>query len=129
MNTNLLFRGWIAPLTAMLLVFGLVSRVQAQTASDGAISLLNDAYATLVQANHDYKGHRVKAMKQIEAALNVFGAKINGKGKGHEPQGTSDAQLRSAQALILQAEAGMSGPARKHLDKAVTQITTALSIK
>jgi hypothetical protein len=68
-------------------------------------------------------------MKQIEAALNVLGEKISGRGKGHEPQGTSDAQLRAAQALLQQAGAGLTGKALKHVNEAASQISTALSIR
>jgi hypothetical protein len=125
MITNPFLRGWIG-LATLLLTFVFVAHVHADTA--GSITLLNDAYATLAQANHDYKGHRVRAMKQIEAALNVLGEKISGQGKGHEPQGTSDAQLRAAQVLLQQAGAGLTGKALKHVNEAASQISTALSI-
>ena len=126
MITNSFLRGWIG-LATLLLTFVFVAQVHAGTA--GSITLLNDAYATLAQANHDYKGHRVRAMKQIEAALNVLGEKISGQGKGHEPQGTSDAQLRAAQVLLQQAGAGLTGKALKHVNEAASQISTALSIR
>ena len=110
----------------LLLVFGLVTRAQAQPNST---ALLNDAYATLAQAKHDYKGHRVRAMKQIEAALGELGGKISSTGRNHEPQGTSDAQLRAAQGLLEQAKAGLSGKALKHVEAAISQISIALSIR
>jgi hypothetical protein len=114
-------------LAALFLVFGLVTRSQAQTASP--IAALDDAFATLAQANHDYKGHRAKAMKQIELAVRELGGKISGKGKGHEPQGTSDAQLRAAQSLLQQAAAGLSKKPLKHVNAAIEQLNIALSIK
>ncbi|HUA39077.1 MAG TPA: hypothetical protein VMA35_11850 [Candidatus Sulfopaludibacter sp.] len=113
-------------LAIILLAFGLVTRAQAQPNST---ILLNDAYATLAQAKHDYKGHRVRAMKQIEAALGEMGAKISSTGRNHEPQGTSDAQLRAAQGLLEQASAGLSGKALKHVQAAISQISIALSIR
>jgi hypothetical protein len=118
---------FIRYLAIVLLALGLVTRGQAQTA--GNLATLDDAYATLAQANHDYKGHRVLAMKQIEAAVTELGGKISGKGKGHEPQGTSDAQLKAAQVLLQQASTGLSGKARKHVNNAIAQINTALAIK
>jgi len=125
MNYSFLLRG--STLTAiLLLVLGLVTTVQAQNTSS---TLLNDAYATLAQAKHDYKGHRVKAMKQIEAALGELGGKISSQGRNHEPQGTSDAQLRAAQGLLEQARAGLSGKALKHVQAAISQISIALSIR
>ncbi len=123
---NLSFLRGSTLLAIVLLVFGLVTRAQAQTNSS---ALLNDAYATLAQAKHDYKGHRVRAMKQIEAALGELGGKISSKGRNHEPQGTSDAQLRAAQGLLKQARAGLSGKALKHVEAAISQISIALSIR
>ena len=114
-------------MAVVLLAFGLVTRASAQPAN--ATVLLNDAYATLAQAKHDYKGHRVRAMKQIELALGEMGGKIASTGRNREPQGTSDAQLRAAQALLQQAGQGLSGKALKHVNLAIGQISTALSIR
>jgi len=127
MKTNLFLRLPIL-LAVIVLVLGLVTQAHAQAAA-GPGTLLDDAYATLAQAKHDYKGHRVKAMKQIELALGEKGAKVNGKGKVREPQSTSDAQLRAAQALLQQAASQLSGKALKHVNAAVSQISTALQIR
>ncbi len=94
-----------------------------------AAGLLVQAYTTLEQADHDYKGHRVAAMKQIEDAARLLGVNVRGDGKRHEPQGVSDAQLRTAQGLLQQAQAGLSGKALKHVNKALQQLSIALSIK
>jgi hypothetical protein len=126
MKTNLLFR-CSTSLAIILLAFGFVTPVHAQYANSTA--LLDDAYATLAQAKHDYKGHRVRAMKQIEVALGEIGAKVSGKGKNHEPQGTSDAQMRAAESLLQEARSGLSGKAIKHVDNAITQINDGLAIK
>jgi hypothetical protein len=125
--TNKLYLRYSILLATWLLAFGLVTRGQAQTSSN--VPTLDDAYATLAQADHDYKGHRVKAMKQIEAAVKELGGKISGKGKGHEPQGTSDAQLKAAQAMLQQTTSGLTGKALKHVNAAITQITDALAVK
>jgi len=127
MKTNLLFRLPIL-LAVIVLVLGLVTQAHAQAAV-GPVTLLDDAYATLAQAKHDYKGHRVKAMKQIELALGEKGAKVSGKGKNREPQAASDAQLRAAQALLQQAVPQLSGKTLKHVNAAVSQISTALQIR
>ena len=113
-------------LATVILAFGLVTRAQAQPA--GNFTLLDDAYATLAQADHDYKGHRAQAMKQIDDALGEMGAKVSGKGRRHEPQGTSDAQLRAARDMLQQAT-GLSAKAAKHVSKAIAEINIALSIK
>jgi hypothetical protein len=126
MKSNL-FPRYAILLAALMLVFGLVTRGHAQTG--GNLATLDDAYATLAHADHDYKGHRAKAMKQIELAVQELGGKISGKGKGREPQGTSDAQLRAAQTLLRETSGGLSGKSLKHVNAAIEQISIALSIK
>ena len=125
--TNNLFLRCSILLATVVLALGLVAPVHAQSAN--ATVLLDDAYATLAQAKHDYKGHRVRAMKQIEAALGEMGVKITSNGRNHEPQGTSDAQMRAAESLLQQASAGLSGKALKHVNAAITQINDGLAIK
>ncbi len=97
--------------------------------STPSAALLVQAYTTLEHADHDYKGHRVAAMKHIEAAGKLLGVKVRGDGKGHEKQGVSDAQLRTAQGLLQQARPGLSGKALKHVDKAMEELSVALRIK
>ena len=134
MINNLFFRCSIL-LAAILLTFGLVTPAHARPVTApaaptaNATTLLDDAYATLAQAKHDYKGHRVLAMKQIDAALGEVGAKVSGKGKVHESQGTSDAQLKAAQGLVQQAAGGLSGKALKHAKNAIAEISDALAVK
>ena len=124
---NNLFLRCSTLLATILLFLGLVTHVQAQSGT--SVTLLDDAYATLAQAKHDYQGHRVRAMKQIEAALGEMGGKISGKGRNRESQGTSDAQMRAAEGLLQQARAGLSGKALKHVDHAIAQINDGLSIR
>jgi hypothetical protein len=126
MNNNLLLR-CTTVLATILVIFGLVMPVHAQSAA--SITLLDDAFATLAQAKHDYKGHRVRAMKQIDAALGEIGAKVSGKGRNRESQGTSDAQMRAAESLLQEARPGLSGKALKHVDNAIAQINDGLAIK
>jgi hypothetical protein len=123
---NYRFLRYSTLLATLLLAFGLVTNGHAQTSN---IATLEDAYATLSHADHDYKGHRVKAMKQIELAVQELGSHISGKGRGHEPQATSDAQLRAAEGLLQQARSGLSGKALKYVNNAITQISDALAIR
>ena len=125
--TNLIFPRSATILAILLLACGLVTRAHAQP--NATTMLLENAYATLGAAKHDYKGHRIKAMKQIEAAFNESGWKIRGLGRNFEPQGTSDDQLRSAKNLLRQAGPGLSTRALKHVDDAIAQINDALAIK
>ena len=113
---------------SLLLACGLATRVHANDVSS-SIGLLDDAYATQSQGNHDYQGHRVLAMKQIDKAIRELGGRISGHGHGHEPQGTSDAQLAAARDLIQQACPGLSKKSLRHANMALQQINVALTIK
>jgi hypothetical protein len=91
--------------------------------------MLRQAYVSLSVADHDYKGHRVKAMKEIQAACKLLGYKLHGEGRGHEKQIVSDVQLRNAQELLEQARHGLRGKPLKHVNAAIKQITIALAIR
>ncbi|HUJ09589.1 MAG TPA: hypothetical protein VL171_06135 [Verrucomicrobiae bacterium] len=106
---------------------------QAVLSAESETTLLSQAYNILVVANHDYKGHRVRAMKQIEAAAKLLGVTLQGNGKGHEQQPTSDTQLRQAQTLLQQLSTGLAPTKPKavhaHIEAAIKQINLALAIK
>jgi hypothetical protein len=91
--------------------------------------MLRQAYGLLATADHDYNGNRAKAMKSIEAAAKQFGISLKGDGKVREPQATSDAQLHSAQALLVQASAGLTGSGLKHIQQAIQHLKVALAIR
>ena len=96
-------------------------------------TLLADAYITLERADHDYKGNRVKAMEQIEAAGKLLKLNLRGDGHGHEKQGVSDEQLRAAEGILNQIKAELTekkhSAVLKHVNKALAHIATALKIK
>lgn len=117
----------IVSLAVVCLVFSLGRSLFAGPSPAG--ELLVQAYATLERADHDYKGHRVAAMKQIEAAGKLLGVHPRGDGKAHEKQGVSDEQLRTAQGLLEQARTGLNGKALEHVNKALQQLSIALKIK
>jgi hypothetical protein len=93
------------------------------------IGMLDEAYGLLRRADHDYKGHRARAMRKIEEAAKALGGTVGGRGKGHEAQGSSDAQLRSAQSLLQQAASGLTSAPRHHIEEAIKQLNIALSVK
>lgn len=96
----------------------------------GVIPQLEQAYITLANANHDYKGHRAKAMFHIKAAIRKLGASDSAKdGKVREAQTASDAQLRSAQGILEQVQPQVTGKVLFHVQKAIEELTTALSIR
>jgi hypothetical protein len=133
-------RYWTS-ITVLVLAAGLTSRVQAQATNP--LGLLENAHATLAQADHDYDGHRAEAMKQIRVAIyELTGASrarvhahvrvrhtVKVSGKGHEAQSASDAQLRAAENMLEQAASGLSGNAFQHVNGAIAQLNTALSIR
>jgi hypothetical protein len=98
----------------------------------------------LEKADHDYKGHRAEAAKQVTAAIHALQAGYahvkhpgeGGKGGG-EPQALSDAQLREAIDKVKKIQTQLSGaladPAAKTaaiaLSSAVSELETALTIK
>jgi len=117
----------VVGLAALCLTLSLSQHLFAAPSYSGG--LLIQAYATLEMADHDYKGHRVAAMKQIEAAGKLVSVNIHGDGKVHEKQGVSDEQLRAAQGLLEQARAGLGGKALAHVNRAINQLSIALKIK
>ena len=93
--------------------------------------MLREAYDILARADHDYKGHRAKAMHEIEEAGKHIGMDLKGEGHGRERQGVSDAQLHHAQELLIQVSANMAGQKKVHnrVEAAIQQLSIALSIK
>lgn len=111
-------------------------RVEFQTVafSDSKeAGMLRNAYVILATGDHDYKGHRAKAMRQIEAAARLLGVKLAGDDKDRQKQGLSDAELREAQGLLqsVLAAAQVKDQPRisKHLNGAINQINLALSVR
>jgi hypothetical protein len=84
----------------------------------------------LATGNHDYKGHRVRAMHQIEAATSLLGMNLKGDFKDKQPQPLSDAKLREAQGLLQSvlgaAEVKKQKRVTKHITGAINQINIAL---
>ena len=97
------------------------------------LQALQQAYALLSAADHDYHGHRIRAMHCIEVACKALGSDAKGDGAGNEAQATSDAQLRQAQAMVQSVHdtAASANQIRlvRILDRALKELSTALSIK
>lgn len=111
-----------------------VSRPAATSgATAGELQTLQQAYALLSDADHDYKGHRVRAMHAIESACKLLGASASGQPSGTEAQAASDGQLKQAQTL-LQSVRGSAASAKqegvvRHVDRALEQLSLALAAK
>ncbi|MGD0350787.1 MAG: hypothetical protein ABSB84_10835 [Verrucomicrobiota bacterium] len=95
--------------------------------------MLRSAYLILATGDHDYKGHRVRAMHQIEDAARLLGMNLSGDAKNRQPQPLSDAKLREAQGLLQSVLAASDVKSQKrvtkHITEAIDQINIALSIR
>jgi len=110
------------------------NQFQTVAFSDSAeAGMLQNAYLILATGDHDYKGHRVKAMHQIEAAAKLLDMNIRDSVRGHEPQVLSDDKLREARGMLETvlgaAEVKDQPRISKHIAEAINQINVALSIR
>lgn len=94
---------------------------------------LTRAYRILATGDHDYQGHRVKAMHQIEAAAKLLGVNLGGDAKDRQKQALSDDKLRDARGLLEivlnSAEVKAQPRISKHISEAIDQINVALSVR
>ena len=102
--------------------------------SDSAeAQMMHRAYHILATGDHDYKGHRIAAMRQIEVAAKLLGLDLSGDLKDKEKQVLSDDRLREAQGLLqnVLANADVKGQPRvvKRINAALNQINNALSVR
>jgi len=118
--------------------------------------VLTSAYILLASANHDYDGHRVKAMKKIEDAVNILDANLlkNGTvaqktkaiqdanaisqakstdGDTNELQAISDHQLLMASTMVQRVGSNLNPSTQKSvlnlLQNANNEIGIALKIR
>jgi hypothetical protein len=92
---------------------------------------LRHAYVILARGDHDYKGHRVKAMEHIEAAAAILGVDLHGGeyADHHERQGLSDVQLREAKHSLEDIVDETHGKEHDHIRKAMNEIDTSLALR
>jgi len=109
------------------------SSVRAQSDSTNSVPLISNveneiahlrqAYAYLESGDHDYKGHRAKALHAIGAACKSLGLPTKGEGKNKEAQAYSDSLLKAARANLVTVE---SLAQAAHQDKLLEHVHTAL---
>ncbi len=132
---------------------------QAETPLAGEVSTLQGAFNTLMGADHDYQGHRIKAMRAIAVACRVLGTdivpaglkeKLEAAGAGTQPAGTqaagtrpgrsepegqsaSDTTLHTALTTVQQVLSGIPSGQQprvaERLQEAVSELNLALSDK
>jgi hypothetical protein len=144
---------WNCGVLVLLVSLAVGSKASAQTGARKLekaelVKELRAAHKLLAEADRDYKGHRAQAAKEVHKAIKELGGehhpkKAEAAAPGakpprvkqpaiHEPQATSDAQLRQAQAILegVQAELNAHHPkAAANVTAAIAEIKTALSIK
>jgi hypothetical protein len=93
---------------------------------------LHRAYRILAYGDHDYKGHRVAAMKQVKAAAELLGVDLTGDDRNRMNQVLSDDELRDARGLLVDilgsAEVKDQKKISNHIEAAIKQIDIALTI-
>jgi hypothetical protein len=124
----------VTPSTAQALSVSISGQNQFQPMafSDSAeAGMLRRAYYILATGDHDYKGHRVKAMRAVEAAGTLLGMDLRGDDKDHQPQFLSDDKLREARGLLTNvlgaAEVKDQKRITRRINEAIDQINLALS--
>jgi len=119
-------------LTAFCALNPAIQAVPPKVPADVA-GLLAQAYTDLDHADHDYRGHRMRAMKQVEAAGKEVHVNLGGDGRGHEKQGVSDEQLAAARGVLEQIKSQLAGEPKSrvlhHVNKALEELSVALKVK
>jgi hypothetical protein len=91
------------------------------------------AYVLLKKADHDYDGHRVAAMKEIESAGKELGLKLEGDDTDKERQWKSDERVTEARRLVLIAHVKLETKDRERVEdrlvKAIKELNAALKVK
>ena len=111
----------------LALSFGL--RAYAETPREELVH----AYILIKAADHDYAGHRDKALDAVSTAGKELGLELRGKGSDRERQWKSDEQMAEARRLLREAREKLEARDRDrvaaHVDRAIKEIDAALSIK
>ena len=125
--------------------------------SSDPVPLMRQALTLLEHADHDYEGHRAAAVKELQGVLRALNNPNNGRkknqasftpgaplppnvpprpGKNKQParnlpetQAASDAQLKQAEDLLVQAAGALSDVPLQHVNAAIAQIHTALQLR
>jgi hypothetical protein len=95
--------------------------------------MLRQAYRILATGDHDYKGHRANAMKEVEEAGKLLGLDLHGDFKDKSPQFLSDDKMREAKGLLEKVQGAAEVKEQKHISKhieeAINQIHLALDVR
>jgi hypothetical protein len=88
------------------------------------------AFRLMKRADHDYDGHRVKAMHEVEVAGKALGLDLGGDIEDRERQWKSDAQMAEARRLLIHARDHLEAHDRDrvadHVEVAIKEINASL---
>ena len=89
---------------------------------------LRHAYWILEQADHNYAGHRAKALEEVRRAGKIIGMDLKGDGYGGKPPHWSDSLLVEAKRNLLEIVDDTGGREHKHIREAIKEINRALEV-
>src|SRR5580765_7708430 len=88
------------------------------------------AYVLLKHANHNYEGHRARALEHIQAAGKALNLNLEGDNNERERQWKSDQMMTEARHLLFHARDSFErhdrDVAAAHVDKAIEEIDRAI---
>lgn len=88
------------------------------------------AYVLLKHANHNYEGHRARALEHLQAAGKALNLTLEGDADNRERQWKSDQMMAEARHLLYHARGAFERHDRDiaaaHVDKAIEEIDRAI---
>lgn len=88
------------------------------------------AYVLIKHANHNYEGHRARALEHVEAAGKALDLNLEGDVNNHERQWKSDQMMAEARHLLFHARGSFERQDRDraatHVDRAIEEIDRAI---
>jgi len=109
--------------------FAQASPFQNVAWEEAKVEKLRHAYHLLEQADGDYSGHRVAAMRSIKKAAEILGVEIKGNGHAEESQWKSDRKVQEAKNLLADLADETTGKEQAHVHLAMKELDKALAIK
>jgi len=124
MNMKLISR--LLHLVAVTVALSFAARVYAEPPRQELVH----AYVLLKHANHNYEGHRARALEHIQAAGKAMNLQLEGDANERERQWKSDQMLAEARHLLYHARGAFEthdrDVAAAHVDKAIEEIDRAI---
>lgn len=102
-------------------------------ATTAEATMLRQSYGILSKSKEDFQGHRVQAMKAVQAAAKTLHVSLRGVSQQQAPAAAPDIRLRQAQGMLQQVQISVAGRNQQRvamqIDVALQHITTALAVK